>query len=114
MNVLPELNHNEMTGFDVKEFTASLSKNFYAIILHDEEDHPRILKRMEILQRLYRDRGIPTETIAISGRSRFERIFSSLYLADWTAYAVSQEYGVDPNEVPMVQEFKKLMNRPLA
>ncbi|MDP3769798.1 MAG: bifunctional phosphoglucose/phosphomannose isomerase [Candidatus Sungbacteria bacterium] len=109
INVLPELNHNEMTGFDVTESTASLSRNFSVIILRDEEDHPAILKRMEILAKLYHDRGIKTEIVAIEGASRFERIFSSLILADWTAYYISKSYGTDPNEVPMVEEFKKLM-----
>lgn len=109
MNVFPELNHNEMTGFDAHESTEKLSANFYAFILRDEEDDPRIQKRMEILERLYRARDIPTEIISIEGTTRFEKIFSSLYLADWVAYYTAQEYGSDPNNVPMVEEFKKLM-----
>lgn len=109
MNVLPELNHNEMTGFDARESTQALSANFYTLILRDEEDHPRIQKRMEILKRLYAKRDIPTETIAIKGAGRFEKIFSSLYLADWFAYYTAEDYGSDPNNVPMVEEFKQLM-----
>lgn len=109
INVLPELNHNEMTGFDITKSTAPLSQYFYAIILCDGEDHLRTLTRMEILAKLYHDRNIPTDTVALVGKSRFERIFSSLILADWTAYYISQAYGVDPNEVPMVEEFKKLL-----
>lgn len=109
MNVIPELNHNEMTGFDVRESTRALFANFYTLILCDEEDDPRIHKRMEILERLYAKRGIPTEIVAIEGFGRFEKIFSSLYLADWVAYYTAQEYGLDSNDVPMVEEFKKLM-----
>lgn len=109
MNMFPELNHNEMTGFDTRESTQALSVNFYTLMLRDDEDDPRIQKRMEILERLYTKRGIPTETIAIKGAGRFEKIFSSLYLADWFAYYTAQEYGSDPNNVPMVEEFKKLM-----
>ena len=109
MNVIPELNHNEMTGFDVHKSTEKLINNFYTLILRDEEDDPRIHKRMEILERLYNKRDIPTEIIAIEGTGRFEKIFSSLYLADWVAYYTAQEYGSDPDNVPMVEEFKKLM-----
>ncbi|MEK7083119.1 MAG: SIS domain-containing protein, partial [Patescibacteria group bacterium] len=109
MNVIPELNHNEMTGFDAHESTEKLISNFYTLILRDDEDDPRIQKRMEILERLYTKRGIPTEIVAIEGAGRFEKIFSSLYLADWVAYYTAQEYGSDPNNVPMVEEFKKLM-----
>jgi glucose/mannose-6-phosphate isomerase len=32
-NVLPELNHNEMTGFDVKDYIKELSNKFYCIII---------------------------------------------------------------------------------
>lgn len=109
MNVFPELNHNEMTGFDISESTQALSANFYTLMLRDDEDNPRIQKRMEILERLYAKRGIPTEMIVVKGAGRFEKIFSSLYLADWFAYYTAQEYGSDPNNVPMVEEFKQLM-----
>ncbi|MEK7083326.1 MAG: SIS domain-containing protein, partial [Patescibacteria group bacterium] len=71
MNVIPELNHNEMTGFDVHKSTEKLINNFYTLILRDEEDDPRIHKRMEILERLYNKRDIPTEIIAIEGTGRF-------------------------------------------
>ncbi|MDP3779076.1 MAG: SIS domain-containing protein [bacterium] len=109
MNVFPELNHNEMTGFDAIRSSASLSNNFYGIILRDNEDHPRIQKRMEILARLYNARNIPTVTVEIQGSTRFEKIFSCLYAADWAAYYTAQGYGADPNDVPMVEEFKKLI-----
>jgi len=109
MNVIPEMNHNEMTGFDANKSSQGLCANFYALILRDSEDDPRIQKRMDILGQLYSARGIPTEIISIEGAGRFEKIFSSLYLADWFAYYTAGEYGSDPNNVPMVEEFKKLM-----
>ena len=44
-NVFPELNHNAMEGFDLKESLRHLSQNFIFLILFDEEDHPKIKKR---------------------------------------------------------------------
>src|SRR3989344_46433 len=38
-NVLPELNHNEMTGFDVKDTTKNLSQKFCFILLEDKTDY---------------------------------------------------------------------------
>lgn len=108
-NVFPELNHNEMTGFDVKAATKKLSENFYFFILHDSEDHPRIQKRMEILEKLYRDRGLPVEVVEIEGTTKFYRIFSSLVLADWIAYYSAEQYGLESEQVPMVEELKKLI-----
>lgn len=108
-NVLSELNHNEMTGFDVKEGNRGLTGKFYFILLKDRDDHPRIQKRMEILEKLYRDRGLPVETIALRGPSVFHKIFASLVLADWVAYYAASQYGLEPEQVPMVEEFKQLI-----
>jgi glucose/mannose-6-phosphate isomerase len=108
-NVLPELNHNEMTGLDVKETTKNLSQNFIFLILFDKEDHPKIQKRITILKNLYEERNLKVETLKLGGQNRFHKIFSSIVLADWTSYYLAKEYRVEPEEVPMVEEFKKMM-----
>lgn len=108
-NVFSELNHNEMTGFDVKPKTKKLSKNFYFILLSDEADHPRIQKRMAVLKKLYQARNLPVAEIKLAGRDVLHKIFSSLILADWAAYYTAEGYGVESEAVPMVEEFKKLI-----
>jgi glucose/mannose-6-phosphate isomerase len=108
-NVFPELNHNEMTGFDVKETTKNLSQNFIFLIFFDEEDHPKIQKRITILKNLYEERNLKLEILKLEGQNKFHKIFSSLVLADWTSFLLAKEYKVEPEEVPMVEEFKKLM-----
>lgn len=108
-NVLPELNHNEMNGFDGGETTKQLIKNFYVIMLKDADDDPRILKRFDILCNLYEARGLAVEMVDCVGSTRLEKMFSSLILADWVSYFLAQNYGIDPEPVPMVEEFKKLM-----
>lgn len=108
-NVVPELNHNEMTGFDRTSKNVALSKRFHVLFLTDTKDHERIQKRMSILQKLYRQRGLVYTTIPLHGAQRWMRIFSSLVLADWVAYYIALVYGAEPEQVPMVEEFKKLM-----
>lgn len=109
-NRLPELNHNEMTGFDVKESTKSLSEKFHLIFLEDQNNDPRIQKRMAILKKLYKDRGLPVEIVELKGQNVFHKIFSSLILADWTSFYTAEIYGVEAEQVPMVEEFKKLLS----
>jgi len=110
-NVFPELNHNEMEGFDLKESLRHLSQNFIFLILFDEKDHPKIKKRMMILKSLYEKRNLEVEILKLEGKNKFHKIFSSLVLADWTSFYLAQEYGVDPIEVSMIEEFKKLMEK---
>ncbi|MDP2734601.1 MAG: bifunctional phosphoglucose/phosphomannose isomerase, partial [bacterium] len=106
-NVFPELNHNEMTGFDVIGATRELTEKLCVIVLKDGDDHPRVQKRMEELEKLYRDRGVSIESIRLEGDTALEKIFNSLLVADWTALHVAELYGTEPEEVPMVEEFKK-------
>ena len=106
-NVFPELNHNEMAGFGVIGPTRKLSEKLCIILLKDSQDDARIQKRMEVTGRLYQDRGLKVESVELQGQGRAERIFSSLLLADWTAWYIAKEYGTKPEEVPMIEEFKK-------
>lgn len=110
-NVFSELNHNEMTGFDAKGATNPLAKNFYFLLLEDDSDTPKIKKRMQVLAKLYRARDLKVEFMKLFSSSNiFYKIFSSLILADWTAYYAAKSYGVEPEQVPMVEEFKKLIS----
>lgn len=108
-NVFPELNHNEMTGFDVKSLTKKLSERFYFLLFKDPNDHPFIMKRMDILQKLYEDRGLKVGQVSLEGPTLWYRIFSSLLWADWTALYLAKGYRVEAEQVPMVEEFKKLI-----
>lgn len=123
-NFFPELNHNEMTGFDANSRVRpyyvvgsdptmvereKLNMPFHFIFLRDAEDDPRILKRMEITEKLYRDRGLPVEILELQGDNKYHKVFASLLLADWTAFYTAEQYGLESEQVPMVEEFKKLI-----
>lgn len=108
-NLLPELNHNEMNGFDVKEQNKSLYDKFYFIFLKDGADHPRLIKRMEILEKLYSQRSLPVEVLLLEGQNNLEKIFISLLIGDWTAFYIAEDAGLESEQVPMVEEFKKLI-----
>lgn len=108
-NVFPELNHNEMTGFDVQDSTRKLSEPFHFIFLKDVKDDRKIQIRMEVLKSLYEKKGFSVEMVELDNSSMINRIFSSLLLADWTALYISKHYGTESEQVPMVEEFKKLI-----
>ena len=108
-NTFPELNHNEMQGMDVVDKTKSLSDKLCFVFMTDEADHKRIQKRMEITSKLYKDRGLNVEQVDLDGESRLERIFNTLTLGDWIAVTLAEKYGTEPEQVPMVEEFKKLL-----
>ncbi len=108
-NTFPELNHNETAGFDVQDQTPSFSKKFRFIFLEDQADHPKIQKRMAILKKLYTNRGLQVESVPLKGEDALIKAFSSVVLADWAAYHTALNYGLDPDKVPIIEEFKKLI-----
>jgi len=109
INVVPELNHNEMNGFDTAKGTKKLMQGFKFVFIKDSEDDPRVIKRMVVLEKLYKARGFQVENVILKGKNRLEKIFSSLILADWVSLYLANAYNVDPEPVPMVEEFKKLI-----
>ncbi len=108
-NVFPELNHNEMAGFHAGEVSKLLSQNFHFIFLKDPGDHPRILKRMDVLSEMLRSRKLNVEIVELTGPDTWSKIFSSLVLADWVSYHIAKEYNVDPADISTIEEFKKLI-----
>jgi glucose/mannose-6-phosphate isomerase len=108
-NVLPELNHNEMTGFDVQPSSKKLSDKFFFIFIRDDKDHKKIQRRMDVVARLYKKRKLPVVNLKLSGKNKWQQIFSSLLIADWAAYYTAMSYKLEPEEVPMVEEFKKMI-----
>ncbi|MBI4138093.1 MAG: hypothetical protein HY482_00665 [Candidatus Wildermuthbacteria bacterium] len=108
---IPEANHNEMTGFDIMAGTKVLSEKFCFIFLTDDKDDIRIQKRMSITMQMYEDRGFQVLEVPLEGGAFLDRAFSSLITADWVALRLSEIYGTEPEQVPMVEEFKRRMAR---
>jgi glucose/mannose-6-phosphate isomerase len=109
MNVVPELHHNEMTGFDLPATSRHLNQPFIVILLEDANDHPRNQKRMRILTSLYENRGLNVIHVPLNGQNRWHTTLSSLLLADWIAVKLADMYGHESEQVPMVEDFKKQM-----
>lgn len=108
-NILPELNHNEMTGFDTVESTKPLSEKFSFILLRDGDDHPRIVRRMLVLEEILRKRGFQVIRHELLGARPIEKIVSSICIADWASYYTALHYGVEAEQVPLVEEFKRAL-----
>lgn len=104
-NEIPESNHNEISGFNKK--TIKFSKNILIIFLKDSTDHPRIKRRMEITERMYREEGYKSLAIELEGKNFLEKYFGFNSLSDWTTFHLAKSYGFDPKPVPAIEKLKK-------
>ncbi len=102
-NTFPEMNHNELTGYQSSRTQA----RFHAIILRDPEDHPRVLKRYAITTRVLHDCGAAVTITNLQGPAFWARCFDMMVVADWLSLALAKANGVDPLPVPLVEELKQ-------
>ncbi len=108
-NALPEVNHNEMLGWAGSALAVELKERFFFIFLADSYDQPQNQKRMAATAELYKNAGFNVEKIRLAGLNHWHKIFSALLLADWASFYLAESYGIDPEKVPLVEEFKKQM-----
>lgn len=99
-NYFPELNHNELVGFENDGYPISV------IILRDALDQTKIKKRMELTAKILRKRGIDVDFIDIIGKDILYKVFSNILLADWASYYLALEYKINPTPVKIVEELK--------
>ncbi len=105
-NAFPELNHNEIVGF---EHPRQVLDHLYLVILRDPDDHPRVKKRMAITADLVRHRVSGLKEIEAAGRSRLARMYSLIYIGDYTSVYLAFLYGVDPGPVRVIDYLKQAM-----
>ena len=108
-NVFPELNHNELSCFDLHSSTKILSEKFSIVLLEDKKDEPRIQKRTAVLKKILRTNNFNIQEIKLLNHSESEKIFSSVLLANWSSYYLAKKYFIEPESVPLVEKFKKLI-----
>jgi len=106
-NVFPELNHNEIVGF---EQPGEVLGSIWLVILRDPEDHPRVNLRMEIT-RSFVGAAAGISEFTASGPTRLARLYSLVYLGDYTSLYLAVLYGTDPGPVRVIDHLKAELGR---
>ncbi len=100
-NVFPEICHNEIAGYEV------LNSRYHVVIIKDEDDDPRIKKRMDITKRMLAELGIDVTELMIRGNCEMTKLFSTIYLGDLVSYYLAIRNSVDPTPVDSIESIKK-------
>ena len=99
---LPELNHNEICGWD----GAPGVGNFSAVFLEDADLHPRVRDRIALTERLIGDHAHSTIRVGTVGRTGVERVMSLVLLGDLVSLYLAVLRGVDPTPVDAIDRLK--------
>lgn len=107
----PEMNHNELNGY-VNYSKLNMNVPIHIIMLKDEQDHKRVLKRMDITKKFIKELSnekITFTEIHIKGDCLLTKLFSTIYIGDLISYYLALRYGIDPTPVEIIERFKKEM-----
>ena len=102
-NVIPELNHNEIIGWETffdKQFNLKL------ILILDKDYHPQIKKRFEITYELIQAAGADIISLKSNEENLKVRIMDLIYLGDWITYYSAVLRGFDPSEIDNINTLK--------
>lgn len=101
-NEYPEFNHNEFIGWSGRP----VEKPFAVFDLVSKFEHPQILKRMEISDRLLSGMRPKSNIIKVAGNTVIAQMLWGSILADFVSIYVAILNGVDPTPVALVEKLK--------
>ncbi len=102
-HVLPEMNHNEIVGW---EFPKEVLKNLKVIILRDPSDHVRTKHRIDISEAIIKKSGAEIFEFEIKNNSFLARMFSLIYIGDFVSFYLAILNNIDPTPVKQVDYLK--------
>ena len=101
-NELPELDHNEIAGWE----GAREMGRFSAVFLDDSDAHPRLKERMALTEQVLAPHAAASYRIETRGETAIERVISLVLLGDLVSIYVAALRGVDPGPVTVLDELK--------
>ncbi|MDP3999575.1 MAG: SIS domain-containing protein [bacterium] len=102
-NTIPEMGHNEIVPF------GKGGRDSIAVFLADPNAHPRVQKKIRLLEKLFKKQRIQSLKIVLFGKTRLEKTWKSLILADWVSYHLAKLNKVNPLEIKLIDRLKELM-----
>jgi len=101
-NEFPELNHNEIVGFEVPEAITSL----WVVFLRDKCDHPQVKKRINITRGIIEKAVGGISEVHSLGEGLLARMYSLIYTGDFASVYLAVLYGVNPGPVKVIDYLK--------
>ena len=107
-NELPELNHNEIVGW---ENNPELFNHLSIIWLKDKSDQERVSMRQDVTGTILKSVTKNQYEVAVSGTSRFERLLHLIHYGDWVSLWCAYFHKTDPSPVEKISNLKDQLSR---
>lgn len=109
-NVIPEMNHNEIIGWQ-KAKQMGLHDKMAVIFIRDKEDHPRVIKRLDIVKSLIEESDVPIFELESIGNSLLTRIITLVYLADFVSFNLAMLNNENPTTIKNIDYLKSELSK---
>lgn len=109
-NELPELNHNEIVGW---ENNSNLFNHLFILWLNDQSDNQRVKYRQEITQKILNQKKVNQFVIKVAGNLFQDRFLNMIHYGDWLSYWCAIANGTDPSPVKSIIKLKKELSKHL-
>ncbi|HHY70901.1 MAG TPA: bifunctional phosphoglucose/phosphomannose isomerase [Thermoanaerobacterales bacterium] len=105
-NVFPELNHNEIMGFEGDD---KLLKALEIVVLRSPYESDRIKKRIDITMDILQDKVSGITELWPNGDSALEHMLYHIIFGDYVSAYLAILNRKDPKEIDFIDELKKRM-----
>ena len=103
-NEIPELDHNEIVGWNkLDDLTA---ERFVVVMLREPGEHERVKLRFDVTRRLTEERLAEFVEVHAEGVSVLARLLSLIFVTQLASIYVGLAYGVDPGPVDVIMRLK--------
>ena len=103
-NVFPELDHNEIVGYEIEN---NINRQMKIIYLQDKEGLLRVEQRREITRKIIEDKVAEFIVCPTKGKGKMAHMFSLIFLGDLASYYLAILNQVDPSPVAGIEDLKK-------
>jgi glucose/mannose-6-phosphate isomerase len=103
-NVLPEMNHNEIVGWENPYF---LFEKAVVIFIRSQFENPRVKIRFEILQEILTTKNVEILTLAAKQENFAAEMMEMLLTIDWISFYLAQANHTEPTPVAIIDYLKK-------
>ncbi|HEU4914784.1 MAG TPA: bifunctional phosphoglucose/phosphomannose isomerase [Candidatus Saccharimonadales bacterium] len=105
-NQYPEFNHNEFIGWS----SHPIEKPFAVVEIRSDLEHPRILKRFEVSERLLSGNRPAPIVVKPEGDTLLKQLLWSIAMGDFVSVYLALLNGVNPTPVDLVEKLKVELN----
>jgi len=103
-HVLPEMNHNELVGWQYPE---EVLRKIGVVFLRDKSDHPQTQRRFDLVKGLIGEKAGAMHEVWSEGDSLLARVLSVIYLGDFVSLYLAYLNNADPTPVEVIDYLKR-------